>query len=175
MWCFFLFKLVMLLAISVLVKPSLVLACAVYLLSLIGFACASYSVYVNNVFFGSFQAVVVGSIALVMLLFLNRWSAKFHSYHIQMDAEGTILLRVVDQDLMRTKTTQVYINRFVILSAYLIVLNVRCESGKDRNLLILFDSVAKDDFRRLKVAVNYWATRRANELDRAKNLSEGNF
>lgn len=175
MWCFFLFKLMMRLAISVLVKPSLALRCAVYLLSFIGFASVSYSVYVHKAYLGNFQAVIVLVIALAMLLFFKRWAGKIHSYRIEMDAKGVILLRVVDQDLIVIKTTQAYINRFVILSAYLIVLNVRCESGKDRNLLILFDSVAKDDFRRLKVAVNYWATRCVDELDRVKDLSEGNF
>lgn len=175
MWCFFLFKLVMRLAISVLVKPSLALVCAVHLLSLMSFACVSYSLYVQSTYLGNFQAVVVVAIALVMLLFLRRWSDTLYPYRIEMDGDGGILLCEVAQDVGVIKTTKVRINRFVILSAYLLVLSVRCEVGRDRYLLVLFDSVAKNDFRRLKVAINYWAARGVDEPDSAKDLSDGNF
>ena len=162
------------LSVSVLVKPSrllLLLGKLVLALAMLSLLYVVFVFYVQAVFY----SLVVAIVFVWVWIYRALRQQSLLIYQIDFDDQGGMVLRELDGDLRVLNSQIVCLRSPVIIWPHLIVLSVVGEDGKKQRLIIAFDSVGCEGFRRLAVG-SLCLARRTQRMDDERNgVSEGNF
>jgi hypothetical protein len=160
---------------SVLVGSSVRLAWVVRFMLGLSFCSAFYLLLVSDkpLLKVVFCVVLVFVFILLILSFFIRLSL-FRPYRLEISDSGEILMRFLDSH-DGSACIGARMRDFVIVWSQLIILRLRTEFGVYQYVVIFWDSVGDDSFRKLTVAVNYCAQRGAGSVNTVNNLSDGNF
>jgi hypothetical protein len=95
-------------------------------------------------------------------------------YRIEVNADGGVVIRELDVELKVTSSISAFLGAPIIVWPKLIMLSLIDENEKPRKVLIVFDAIGVDDFRKLKVISIFWS-RRMQHAEDANRFSDGNF
>lgn len=162
------------LSVSVLVKPSRLLrllAMLVLGLAMLSLLYVAFVFYVQAVFY----SLVVAIVFVWVWIYRALRQQSLLIYQIDFDDQGGMVLRELGGDLRVLNSQTVCLRSPVIIWPHLIVLSVVGEDGKKQRLIIGFDSVGCEGFRRLAVG-SLCLARRTQRMDDERNgVSKGNF
>ncbi|CAN5757589.1 hypothetical protein BH11PSE12_BH11PSE12_30380 [soil metagenome] len=157
-------------AVSVIILPSRTLARLVLLMSVLATACTIY--VLARIGWSAFIALI----ALVFLLLLSAGVWIFVSRHRQIGQidiadSGGIIFRTLNRHHVVLASTAVTLSEKSSLWPYLLLLHLQPSQGKVIVVPILRDSVGRESFRMLSVALQWISVHASNPAD----VSPGNF
>lgn len=162
------------LATSVVVKPSRVLLMLAMLMLGLAMLSLLYVVYVFDLQILLYSLAIVSVFVWVRICrILRQQSLQIHQ--IDFDDQGGIVLRELDGALKVLNSRIVFLRSPIIIWPHLIVLTVVGEDNRKLRLIIAFDSVECEGFRRLAVVSLCLARRAQRMVDEPNGISEGNF
>jgi hypothetical protein len=133
-----------------------------------------YVAYVFDVLILLYILVVVSVFIWVRICRILR-QQSLQIYQINFDDQGGVVLRELDGALRVLNSRIVFLRSPIIIWPHLIVLSLFGENNETQRLIIAFDSVKCEDFRRLAVVSLCLARRAQRIVDEPNGISEGNF
>jgi hypothetical protein len=155
----------MTIGITAIIKPSRVLTFSLLLMVLLTFFSIIWALFcLSRYQYFYFFCILFFLIGLILIRFFWNYWENLKIFQLEISNKGDMVLRYVDRYgyIEKTEAEIVYLQPHTVLWPFFIILLLKTQQNKIINLPIFLDSVEKNTFRSLSVAIR-WISVRTNE------------